>query len=62
MSKMRALKALVLLFAFLVIFAGGFTMTTSSRVEAARCCWVMYCTINPPIVCWEVCKPCPRFP
>ncbi len=62
MRKLRTVKALVLLFAFLVIFAGGFTMTSAGKVEAARCCWVMVCTVNPPIVCWEVCKPCPRLP
>jgi len=56
---MKKIKALVLLFAFLAIFAGGFTMMTSTPVEAARCCWVMVCTINPPIVCWEVCVKCP---
>jgi len=62
MKKLRALKALVLLFAFIVILAGGFTVTTASKVEASRCCWVMVCTINPPFVCWEICKTCPKFP
>jgi len=62
MKKLRTLKALVLLFAFVVVFIGGMTITTASRVEAARCCWVMVCTTTPPIVCWEVCKPCPRLP
>ena len=59
---MKKVKALVLLFAFLAIILGGFTLTTSSRVEASKCCWVMVCTVNPPIICWEVCKKCPTLP
>ena len=59
---MKKVKALVLLFAFLAIFLGGFTMTSSSKVEAAKCCWVTVCTTTPPIVCWSVCKPCPKLP
>ena len=55
---MKKLKALVLLFAFAVILVGGFTMT-SPKVDAAKCCWVMVCTVNPPIICLEVCKKCP---
>jgi hypothetical protein len=58
---MKKIKALVLLFAFAVILAGAFTATTSRKAEAQRCCWVMVCTINPPIVCWEVCKTCPHL-
>jgi hypothetical protein len=55
---MRKIKAVILLFAFGAILAGGVTLTTATKVEAARCCWVMYCS---PIGCWEVCKPCPKF-
>jgi hypothetical protein len=62
MMKLRKFKALVLLFAFLVIFAGGFSIVSAGKTEAARCCWVMQCTITPPIICWEVCKPCPKLP
>jgi len=59
---MKKFKALILLFAFLAIFVGGFTAMDAPKAEAARCCWVMVCTVNPPIICWEECRPCPRFP
>lgn len=59
---MKRLKALILLFAFLVVFIGGFTALTAPKVEASRCCWVMVCTIDPPIICWEICVKCPTFP
>jgi hypothetical protein len=59
---MKVAKAAVLLFAFLVIFVGGFTAISAPKVDAARCCWVMICTNTPPIICWEECRPCPHFP
>jgi len=58
---MKKIKALVLLFALTVMIAGAFTLTTSRKVEASRCCWVMVCTTTPPFYCWEVCKPCPHL-
>ncbi|MEW5925374.1 MAG: hypothetical protein AB1746_15440 [Candidatus Zixiibacteriota bacterium] len=58
---MKKMKALVLLFAFLAIFIGGFTTMTAPQANAIKCCWVMVCTINPPIICWEECRPCPRL-
>ena len=59
---MKKVKAMVLFFAFLVIFVGGFTAVSAPPVESARCCWVMVCTIDPPIICWEECRPCPKVP
>ncbi len=56
---MKKLKALVLFVAFASILAGGFALTSSSKVEAAKCCWVMVCG---PVGCWEVCKTCPKLP
>ena len=63
MAIMRRMKILVLVFAFLVLFAGGFTIFNSTPVDAsyACCIWVMYCTQNPPIICWDVCIPVPCF-
>jgi len=58
---MKRFKAVVLLFALAVTLAGAFTLMNSRKVEAAKCCWVMVCTTSPPIVCWEVCKPCPHL-
>jgi len=52
---LRKLKFLVAIFVFVAIFAGAFTIFTAPNAEAKRCTWVMYCTVNPPIVCWEQC-------
>ncbi len=59
MKFLRKLKVLVAIFVFVAIFAGAFTIMTSQPVEAKKCCWVMVCTVNPPIICWEECRPCP---
>ena len=61
MAAMRKMKALILIFAFLVLFAGGFSIMSTASVQAsyACCIWVMYCTINPPIYCWCECIPVP---
>ncbi len=58
---MKKLKALVLLIAFLAIFIGGFTITSTQEAQAkyACCIYVMYCTIEPPIYCWCECIPIP---
>lgn len=61
MTKFKLVKALVLLLAFMVLFLGGFSITSASKVEAAKCCWVHVCTVNPPIICWDECRPCPRL-
>ncbi|MDX9856694.1 MAG: hypothetical protein RBT76_02775 [candidate division Zixibacteria bacterium] len=58
---MKLLRALVLTLALVMVFLGAFTITAPTKVEAARCCWVMVCTTTPPIVCWEVCRPCPKL-
>ena len=60
-NDMKMLKAMVCLVAFAAVLAGGFTMMTAKKAEAARCCYVMVCTVSQPVVCWEVCKPCPKL-
>jgi len=57
------MKALVVLFAFIVLFAGAFSITTTEKADAAYACciWVMKCTVNPPIVCWCECIRVPCF-
>ena len=61
MNALRKVKALVLLFALVAILSGGLLTTFTQEVQAARTCclWVMYCTVDPPIVCWEECIPVP---
>ncbi|MDH4158028.1 MAG: hypothetical protein OEW00_12215 [candidate division Zixibacteria bacterium] len=63
MANMRRFKALALVFAFLVLFAGAFAIVSTDNVEARPpcCMWIMYCTIEPPIICWDVCVPCPPW-
>ena len=62
MVMLRKMRALVLLFALVVLFIGAFSIMSADTAQAKRCCWVMVCTVNPPVVCWEVCKTCPTFP
>jgi len=60
MTRLRNLKGLFLLFAFVVVFVFGFALVTSEPARASRCeCYVMFCTVDPPIYCWEECVPCP---
>lgn len=61
MTALRKMKTVIVLFALVVILAGGFTILTTKPVDArpACCIWVMYCTIDEPIVCWEECRPVP---
>jgi hypothetical protein len=56
------IKALVVILALVVLFAGAFTILTTDTAEASRCCWVRVCTVNPPIICWDECVPCPPGP
>ncbi len=62
MTALRKVKALVVVFALVVLFAGAFTIVSSDTATASRCCWVMVCTQQPPIVCWHECMPCPPPP
>ncbi len=64
MTRFKSMKALVLLFAFVMLFAGGFTIVSSNTVTArpACCIYVMYCMEVPPYSCWCQCipVPCPK--
>ena len=52
-------RGLVLLVAVAASLVGAMVLFAAPRTEAARCCGkAMYCTVSPPIVCWEVCLPC----
>jgi len=62
MTALRKVKALILLFALVVLFAGAYTIVSTDTATAARCCWVRVCTVDPPIVCWDECRPCPPLP
>lgn len=59
---LRKVKALVVVFALVVLFAGAFTIVSTDTVSAAKCCWVLVCTTEPPIYCWHECVPCPPLP
>jgi hypothetical protein len=64
MIAVRKLRALILLFALAVIFAGGFTVMTAGTADASLwpCCWVMVCPVDGSGPCWEECRPCPLLP
>ncbi len=61
MAFFRKLRALVVVFAVLAVFAGAFSAVTAPQAEAAYGCgmWVMYCTTTAPIYCWCVYVPMP---
>ncbi len=60
MARMRNWRALAILFVFVAVFTASFALLTSEPAAASRCdCWVMYCTVEPPIYCWCECVPCP---
>ena len=53
------IRGFVVLVAVVASMAGAMVLFAAPRAEAARCCGhAMYCTVSPPIVCWEVCLPC----
>jgi len=46
MVMLRKMRALVLLFALVVLFIGAFSIMSADTAQAKRCCWVMVCTVN----------------
>jgi hypothetical protein len=62
MMALRKVKALVVILALVVVFGGAFSIITTDIATAAKCCWVMVCTVDPPVICWEECRPCPGPP
>jgi hypothetical protein len=62
MKVFRKLRIFALLFAVLALVLGFAVLNAPGIGEVPHCCWVLYCTIDPPIVCWEECRPCPSFP
>lgn len=62
MKAVRKVKALALFLALVALGGLVFNAVTAETVTAKPCCWVMVCTVMPPIVCWEVCAPCPPLP
>ena len=58
MMALRRIKALMLVFAVAILFVGAFSIFAAPETQAKPCCWVMVCTTSPPIICWEVCRPC----
>jgi hypothetical protein len=61
MKLLRQVRVFVLIFAVLALVL-GFKVLSSSDATGLGCCWVLSCTMEPPIVCWEACYPCPRLP
>lgn len=59
MAFRNRIRGLVLLIAIAAVVTGGMALFSAPPAQARRCCGTaMYCTVTPPIVCWEVCLPC----
>lgn len=62
MTLFRRMKAVAVVLALVAVLAVAFTAVTPAPSKAVNCCWVMICTIEEPIICWEECVPCPPHP
>ncbi|MDP3025589.1 MAG: hypothetical protein Q8O10_08655 [candidate division Zixibacteria bacterium] len=62
MRFFRKMRAFALVFAVLTVALGFAMINAPKPADAARLCCYRVCTINPPITCWDECKPCPKFP
>jgi hypothetical protein len=61
MMFFKKLRASAVIFGVLVLALGFVVLNVSGTVSRTGCCWVLYCTLEPPIVCWEECRPCPEI-
>ncbi len=56
MKLLRKLRLLVLVFAVLVVVFGFTVLNAPNNAKAINCtAWCMYCTVEPPIICWCEC-------
>jgi len=62
MRIFRQILMLVFLFAILAVSLGLKAIITSANHRRESCYWVLFCTLQPPIVCWEECRPMPYIP
>jgi hypothetical protein len=62
MTLFRKVRIFALVFALLTLVWGFVVLRAPGSAGTDGCCWVLECTIKPPIVCWEGCRPCPKFP
>jgi hypothetical protein len=62
MSVRKRINGMVVLIAVVAGVLGGAMLLWTPPAEAKRCCYVMVCSTQPPVVCWEVCRTCPRLP
>jgi hypothetical protein len=62
MNLFWRVRIFVLLFAVLALALGFTALNHTGTAGAGDCCWVLICTMEPPIVCWEECLPCTSHP
>jgi len=62
MRFFRKMRAFALVFAVLTVALGFAMLSAPKPADASRLCCYHVCTVEPPIFCWDVCKPCPKFP
>ncbi|MGB2769963.1 MAG: hypothetical protein WBC88_09595 [Candidatus Zixiibacteriota bacterium] len=61
MTFFRRFRIFALLFGALALVLGFIVLSAPGSADAPGCCWVLYCTMDTPIVCWEECRPCPKL-
>jgi hypothetical protein len=61
MTFFRKLRIFALLFGALALALGFWALSAPGSADAPGCCWILYCTMEPPITCWEECRPCPKL-
>jgi hypothetical protein len=62
MKLFRNLRAFALLFAVLVLVLGFTVLQAPNTANARPLCCYRVCSLIPPYLCWDVCKPCPTLP
>jgi len=61
MTLLRKLKIFALLFGALALVLGFWALSAPGSADEPGCCWILYCTMETPITCWEECRPCPKL-
>jgi hypothetical protein len=62
MELVRQIRIGATLFAMLAVLLGLVTLGSSHIGGADNCYRVLFCTLKPPIICWEECRAMPYVP
>jgi hypothetical protein len=61
MTFFKRLRVFALTFGVLALALGFVVLGASGGGGPGGCCWVLFCTMEPPITCWEECRPCTKL-